>query len=119
VIFLINFPNSWNDVHQFGHFFKYAKEKCKDPYPVERYTTEAKRLLGVLEARLEGRDFLIDSGYSIADMAIFPWIHCAKDKDRYNGGEQLELSSFPKCMAYLERCMARPATAKGMTVCKL
>jgi len=102
---------------QFGHFFKYAKEKCKDPYPVERYTTEAKRLLGVLETRLEGRDFLIDSGYSVADMAIFPWIHCAKDM--YNGGEKLELSSFPKCMAYLERCKARPATAKGMTVCKI
>lgn len=59
---------------QFAHFSKFAKDKCDPPHPVERYTTEAKRLLGVLEKRLERRDFLIDAGYTIADMATFPWI---------------------------------------------
>jgi GST-like protein len=54
---------------QFGHFYRFAKDKCKDPYPTERYGNEAKRLLGVLEERLKGRDFIIDDGYSIADMA--------------------------------------------------
>lgn len=47
-----------------------------DPYPLERYTTEAKRILGVLEKRLEGREYLIDFGYTIADMATFPWVIC-------------------------------------------
>ncbi len=49
-------------VIQFGHFFKFAKEKCKDPYPVEPYATESIRLLGVLEKCLEGREYLIDDG---------------------------------------------------------
>ena len=63
---------------QFGHFYKYAKDKCDHPYPVQRYTNEAKRLLGVLEKRLDGREFLIDAGYTIADMATFPWVRCLK-----------------------------------------
>ncbi|CAI5525952.1 unnamed protein product [Closterium sp. Naga37s-1] len=63
---------------QFGHFFKYARDKCDHPYPTERYTNEARRLLGVLEKRLEGREFLIDAGYTIADMATFPWVICLK-----------------------------------------
>lgn len=47
---------------QYGHFHKYAKDKCDHPYPEERYKTEVTRLLGVLEKRLEGRDYLIDDG---------------------------------------------------------
>lgn len=87
-----------------------------DPYPVERYATEAKRLLGVLEKRLEGRDFIIDGGYSIADMAIFPWIYSCKEL--YNDvTDKLQLANFTNVMAYVERCKARPATAKGITIC--
>jgi len=100
---------------QFGHFFKYAKDKCDHPYPVERYTTEAKRLLGVIEKRLEGRDFIIDDGYSIADMAIFPWVKCL-DKN-YGGAEKLGLKNFHRVGAWVDRCLARPKTAQGMTVC--
>jgi glutathione S-transferase len=102
---------------QFGHFYKYAKDKCQDPYPVTRYTNETKRLLGVLEKRLEGRDFLIDSGYSIADMATFPWVHCVQVF--YGGSEAVGLEeNFPKVVAWKERCASRPATAKGMEVTK-
>jgi len=82
---------------------------------VERYSTEAKRLLGVIEKRLEGRDFLIDDGYSIADMAIFPWVRCLDTG--YAGSEKLGLKNFPLTMAWKDRCLARPKTAKGMTVC--
>lgn len=105
----------WFGHGQFGHFFKYAKEKCQHPYPVERYSNEAKRLLGVVEKRLEGRDFLIDDGYSIADMAIFPWVRCL-DKG-YAAAEHLGLKNFPLTMAWMNRCLERPKTAKGMTVC--
>ena len=58
---------------QLGHFYVFAKDACDHPYPVERYANETKRLLGVLEERLEGRTFLVGEAYSIADMAIFPW----------------------------------------------
>lgn len=102
---------------QFGHFFKYGRDKCDHPYPLERYTTESKRLLGVIEKRLDGRDFIIDAGYTIADMAIFPWILCLKKF--YNGEEQLSLESFPKVLAWMERCMARPLTARGLNVCTI
>jgi len=102
---------------QFGHFFKYAKEKCKDPYPVERYATEVKRLLGVLEKRLEGREYLIDDGYSIADMATAPWIYTL---DRfYHGEEKLDVASFTKVVAWKARCLTRPATARGMKVASI
>jgi len=102
---------------QFGHFFKYGKDKCDHPYPVERYSTEAKRLLGVIEKRLEGRDFIIDDGYSIADMAIFPWVRCLEKG--YAGGEKVGLKNFHRIVAWVDRCLARPKTAQGMTVCSL
>jgi len=55
-----------------GHFVKYAKESI--PYAKERYTNEAKRLWGVLEKQLEGNEYVIGDEYTIADMAIFPWV---------------------------------------------
>jgi len=99
---------------QFGHFFKYAKEKCKDPYPVERYATEAKRLLGVLEKRLEGTEFLVGNEYSVADIATFPWVYCLEFG--YHADEYLGVKNFPNVVAWKDRCMARPATAKGLKV---
>ncbi|CAI5493385.1 unnamed protein product [Closterium sp. Naga37s-1] len=60
---------------QFGMFYKFAGDKCDHPYPLQRYTEETRRLLGVLEKRLEGREFLVDAGYTIADMATFPWVN--------------------------------------------
>eukprot|EP00850_Spirogloea_muscicola_P006394 SM000030S11403 [mRNA] locus=s30:547882:549180:+ [translate_table: standard] len=101
---------------QLGHFYKYGKDKCDHPYPLERYSKETKRLLGVLEKRLEGREYLIDDGYSIADMATFPWVHCLQVF--YEASDLLELQNFPNVLAWKERCASRPATAKGMTVCK-
>ncbi|MGM0586195.1 MAG: glutathione S-transferase N-terminal domain-containing protein, partial [Pseudomonadota bacterium] len=58
---------------QFGHFHKHAADKVVGcPYPEERYANETRRLLGVLEGRLASRDWLLDRGYSIADMATWP-----------------------------------------------
>jgi GST-like protein len=102
---------------QFGHFFKYGKDKCKDPYPLERYSNETKRLLGVLEQRLQGREYLIDEGYSIADIATYPWVYCLVKY--YEGSEYLGLDNYPSVMAWKARCMARPAAAKGMTICTI
>ena len=100
---------------QFGHFFKYAKDRCLDPYPLERYTTEAKRLLTLLDSRLANREWIVGEAYSIADIAIFPWVECLGQF--YNAGEQLQLSEYSNVQEWLKRCLARPAVQRGMTVC--
>ena len=100
---------------QFGHFFKYAKDRCLDPYPLERSTTEAKRLLTLLDIRLANREWIVGEAYSIADIAIFPWAECLGQF--YNAGEQLQLSEYSNVQEWLKRCLARPAVQRGMTVC--
>lgn len=101
---------------QFGHFWKYAGDKCDHPYPLERYATEAKRLLGVLEKRLETRAFLVGEAYSIADMATVPWVNGLSAF--YKADEKLELARFANVRAWVERALARPLTRKGLTVCQ-
>jgi len=100
---------------QFGHFFKYAKDKCTDPYPKERYTNETRRLLGVLEKELSQRPYLAGEEYTIADMATFPWVVCLSKF--YDAAEHLQLHEFPRTMAWVDGCMARPAVQRGMEVC--
>jgi len=100
---------------QFGHFFKYAKDRCLDPYPLERYTTETKRLLTLLDIRLANREWIVGEAYSIADIAIFPWVECLGQF--YSAGEQLQLSEYSNVQEWLKRCLARPAVQRGMTVC--
>ena len=100
---------------QFGHFYKYAKDKCDHPYPKERYTNEAKRLLKVLDTRLEGRKFLVGEEYSIADMATFPWVGCLDWG--YSARDFLEVDSFKNVVAWHDRCMSRVKTVAGCSVC--
>ena len=100
---------------QFGHFYKYAKDKCDHPYPKERYTNEAKRLLKVLDTRLEGRKFLVGEEYSIADMATFPWVGCLDWG--YSARDFLEVDSFKNVVAWHDRCMSRVKTGAGCSVC--
>ncbi|CAM2065022.1 Glutathione S-transferase N-terminal domain-containing protein [Sulfidibacter corallicola] len=102
---------------QFGHFHKFAGDKCDHPYPLERYKTESKRLLGVLEDRLAGREYILDSGYSIADIAIFPWVNTMKGF--YQAEVPLEISRFENVNRWLARCLERPAVQRGLVVCAL
>lgn len=97
---------------QYGHFFKFAKDKVRESYAVDRYRGETQRLLNVLEARLEGREYLMDDGYTIADIATFPW--CRVLGGFYEGGEDLGLDDYPNVLAYIARCEARPASQKGL-----
>lgn len=100
---------------QFGHFFKYAKDKCTDPYPLQRYSTEVKRLLRVIDTHLEGREFMIAGEYTIADIAIFPWVNCLDVF--YNAKDFLELENYLNVKRWLNNCLSRPAVIKGMKVC--
>ncbi len=94
---------------QFGHFFKFAKGKT-DSYGEERYGAEAKRLLGVLDKRLAGRDFLMGEQYTVADVATFPWI---RGLQFYEAEAYLDYASFTNVEPWVQRCLARPKTAAG------
>lgn len=102
---------------QFGHFYKYSTEKCDHPYPVQRYTNEVKRLLGVLENRLEENNYLATGEYTIADMAAFPWVLCL-DKF-YHARDHLELDKFKSVQKWVDKISQRQAVQKGMEVCTI
>ncbi|HYG06165.1 MAG TPA: glutathione S-transferase C-terminal domain-containing protein [Stenotrophomonas sp.] len=89
---------------QYGHFHVYAKEKI--PYAIERYTNEVQRLLGVLDKQLDGREFVAGPDYSIADMAIHPWIN------PYDPAP-LDLTPYPNVRRWHAAIAERPATARA------
>ena len=97
---------------QASHFRNYAPGLVDDPakieYSVVRYNNEVNRLCGVLDRRLEGRAFVADA-YSIADMAIYPWVKLAALFGQ-------DMSAFPRVGAWLEHIAARPAVQKGFAV---
>lgn len=94
---------------QASHFKNYAPNLVDDPekiaYGVARYNNEVNRLLGVMERRLDGREFLAGD-YSIADIASYPWVKIA-------GVFNQEMSNFPRVQAWLDGIVARPAVKKG------
>lgn len=100
---------------QFGHFYKYAKEKCQDPYPTNRYANETRRLLGVLEGRLKDREYIMGSDISIADFATMPWVDCLSRF--YEADEKLNLREFEQVNRWKEQLLQRPKVQKGMKVC--
>lgn len=89
------------------HFRHYAPERV--PYALERYFNETHRLYGVLNRRLEGREFVAAGQYTIADMAIFGW---AQRWQR----QAIDLDEFPNVKAWRERMEARPAVQRGLSV---
>lgn len=94
---------------QLGFFYKFAGSEIEDPRPRERYIGEGKRLLSVVESALEGKDWIAGS-YSIADMAIAPWLGAL---EFYGAKEVLGWDDHKNAVAYLERFNARPAVQKG------
>ncbi len=97
---------------QFGHFFKFAKGKT-DTYGEERYAKETRRLLGVLDRRLEGQAYLVGNALSIADIATVPWINAL---DFYEGKDAVEYDSFENVGAWVERFNAREGVQRGAAV---
>ena len=91
---------------QTHHFLRAAKEQV--PYAIERYSKETRRLYGVLNERLKDREYLAD-GYSIADIAIYPWVA------RFEW-HRVDLAAFPNVKRWFDALGARPAVAKGMAV---
>lgn len=92
---------------QAHHFRRFAPEPL--PYAIERYTSEAARLYGVLDTRLAGRDWLAGGQYSIADIATFPWI-------ARHDWQGMDLARFPNLRRWFDTIAARPAVQRGMEI---
>ena len=99
---------------QLGFFHKFAGREIEDKRPLQRYADESKRLLGVLEGRLAGRQWMMGDDYTIADIAIFPWVRTLRDF--YAAGALVGLDDLSAVNAWLERCLARPASRTGLNV---
>ncbi len=89
------------------HFRIYAPEKIE--YAINRYTNETKRLYGVMNKRLESSHFLAGKHYSIADMAVFPWL-----RNWQNQG--IDWADYPHLKAWFDAIAARPAVQRGVQV---
>jgi len=100
---------------QFGHFYKYAKDKCDHPYPVERYATESKRLLAVLETQLAKNQFIAGDEISIADFALYPWVRGLSTA--YGADDKLELAKYTKVNNWRGSIEKRPLVEKALDVC--
>jgi GSH-dependent disulfide-bond oxidoreductase len=91
---------------QANHFRRYAKEKIG--YAVDRYTNEANRLTGVLDRRLAATPYVAGE-YSIADIAIFPWMRGAENRG-------VNLEEYPNAKRWFDEISARPAVQRGVKV---
>jgi GST-like protein len=99
---------------QLGFFHKFAGKDYEDKRPRDRYVAEAKRLLGVLNHRLAKRAWIMGEAYTIADIAIFPWVRCLTEF--YLAGDLVGMQDFPHVTRALVAFVARPAVARGLTI---
>ena len=101
---------------QLGFFHKFAGKDYQDKRPRDRYVDESKRLLAVLNQRLEGRKWLMGDAYSIADIATWPWVRNLYGY--YGAGELVGIQDFPNVTRTVDAFVARPAVAKGLEIPK-
>lgn len=98
---------------QLGFFHHFAGKEIEDPRPKERYRAEVERLLKVLDGALGGQDWLLGE-YTIADMAIAPWLRTLRDY--YKAADIVGWSALKKVPAYLDRFLARPAVQRALNI---
>ncbi len=101
---------------QVGFFHKFAGKDYEDKRPRDRYVGEARRLLGVIDRRLEGRTWMMGDTYTIVDMAVFPWVRTLVGF--YDAGELVGIKDFPRVIRTLEAFLARAAVIRGLDIPK-
>jgi len=99
---------------QLGFFVKFAGKDIEDSRPRERYISESKRILGVLNKHLEGKAWIMGEDYTIADMAIFPWVRTLVGF--YEAGELVGIGDFPNVTRVYDSFMTRPAVQKAVNI---
>ncbi|MGJ5179770.1 glutathione S-transferase N-terminal domain-containing protein [Bradyrhizobium oligotrophicum] len=101
---------------QLGFFHKFAGREYEDKRPLQRYVVESKRLLGVLDSRLDGRQWIMDGDYTIADIATLGWMRNLIGF--YGARELVDFDTLKHVPAWLERGLARPAVQRGLEIPK-
>lgn len=99
---------------QVGFFHKFAGKDFEDKRPRDRYAAEARRLLAVLDRQLQGKAWLMGDEYSIADIAIFPWVNNLVGF--YGAGELVGYADFQQLDRVLQSFLARPAVQRGLKI---
>lgn len=99
---------------QVGYFHKFAGREIEDKRPLERYRAESKRLLGVLETRLDGREWIMGDAYTIADIATLGWVRNLIGF--YEARDLVDFDALRHVPAWLERGLARPAVQRGLAI---
>jgi GSH-dependent disulfide-bond oxidoreductase len=99
---------------QVGFFTLFAGKDYEDKRPRDRYVAESRRLLGVLNERLKGRRWIMGDDYTIADIAVFPWVRNLLV--RYKVGDLVFIEDFPEVTRVLDTFVARPAVRRGLEI---
>jgi GST-like protein len=99
---------------QVGFFYKFAGKEIEDKRPLQRFVDESKRLLGVLEAQLDGREWIMGDHYTIADISMIGWVRGLVDF--YGAGEIVGFDQLKHVPAWLKRCLDRPAVQRGLNI---
>ena len=99
---------------QLGFFHKFAGKEYEDKRPRDRYVAESRRLLGVLDKHLQGKDWIMGSAYTIADIAVFPWVRNLIGF--YEAGELVGYADFANVDRVLKTFVARPAVQRGLLI---
>ena len=99
---------------QLGFFHKFAGKEYEDKRPRDRYVAESRRLLGVLDKHLEGRDWIMGADYTIADIAVFPWVRNLVGF--YEAGDLVGFADFKHVARVLAAFVARPAVVRGLNI---
>jgi len=99
---------------QLGFFHKFAGKEIADKRPLERYVAESKRLLGVIDSRLGGRQWIMDDEYTIADISMLGWVRNLVGF--YGARELVAFDGFGHVSAWLDRGLARPAVQRGVEI---
>jgi len=97
---------------QLGFFHKFAGKDYEDKRPRDRYVAESRRLLAVLNQRLTGRSWLMGDDYTVADIAVLPWV--SNLLNFYGAGELVGFADFPQVDRVLHSFLARPAVQRGL-----
>jgi len=99
---------------QVGFFNKFAGKSYEDKRPLNRYVAESKRLLGVLDRRLADHRWMMGDAYSIADMAVFPWVRNLIGF--YEAGDLVGIDGYANVKRALQAFLARPAVARALDI---
>jgi GST-like protein len=98
----------------FGHFYAYAPTKIE--YAIDRYAMEVKRQLDVLDRRLAESLYLAGDGYTIADMAVWPWYGAMAKGQLYGAGEFLQVHEYRNVLRWTDAIAQRPGARRGRMV---